>query len=724
MTQPSPTSSLEQEEHAASGPRASRSSRVSRSLSAMGFFQQNEDSSESTLSSAGRRDSASRDTLDPAAYGVLTGAVGGSFGPFPRSSTFSTSRPPAFSHRDSLASSSIGLDPVSLPYGGATSADSPRMTEEEYGSQEYVATSPQIQPSNSRYSVSRLEGIAGGGAGAALLWEKEPDDFLHDPDPALDKAMDKQMVKFSIMAFVNTAALLIVVIVLVGLFAGWPIYRYVIRRPGSSGLVPELIFSLITSYAIDGAWGNYAAQTITNSTGQVPQIPNLPSLIDDTTPSDAYTRTGFDGQEYELVFSDEFNTDGRTFWPGDDPYWEAVDLHYWATKDLEWYDPDAVVTEGGDMVITMTQEPWNGLNFRSGMVQSWNKMCFTGGYVEFNVSLPGLPTAQGLWPGLWTMGNLGRAGYGSSVDGLWPYTYNDCDVGTLPNQTWPNGTDPVDAKKSGSTDYGGELSYRLSACTCPADADEHPGPSVNVGRGAPEIDVLEGQISPDGTRGWASQSIQFAPFDPGYLWRNDTEAANPGLQVWNKSITTQSAISQESASFNTLTDATSFEGRGYSTYGYEYDPGADGRITWAINREQTWQLNAAAMQPNSGTQIGQRLISVEPMYMIMNLGGFHNAICAPRPCASVAADRASSYAFQTPQWGKLQFPAHFRIDYVRVYQKSGQKNVGCDPKNYPTSDYINNHMDLYTNPNMTMFSQSNYTTPRNRLGAFGCSKSS
>lgn len=189
--------------------------------------------------------------------GVLTGAVGGNFGPFPRSSTFSTSRPPAFSHRDSLASSSIGLDPVSLPYGGASAnagADSPRMTEDEYGSQEYVATSPQMQPSNSRYSVSRLEGIAGGGAGAALLWEKEPDDFLHEcvllnrnpperalltstlrhpihsPDPALDKAMDKQMHKISIMALINTAALMIVVIVLVGLFAGWPIYRSVLNR--------------------------------------------------------------------------------------------------------------------------------------------------------------------------------------------------------------------------------------------------------------------------------------------------------------------------------------------------------------------------------------------------------------------------------------------------------------------------------------------------------------
>ena len=40
----------------------------------------------------------------------------------------------------------------------------------------------------------------------------------------------------------------------------------------------------------------------------------------------------------ELVFSDEFNQDGRTFYPGDDPYWEAADMHYWSTNDLEWYD--------------------------------------------------------------------------------------------------------------------------------------------------------------------------------------------------------------------------------------------------------------------------------------------------------------------------------------------------------------------------------------------------
>lgn len=53
---------------------------------------------------------------------------------------------------------------------------------------------------------------------------------------------------------------------------------------------------------------------------QQPNIPGFRGLIDPDTPKAAKTRRGFDGQEYELVFSDEFNLEGRTFWPGDDPY--------------------------------------------------------------------------------------------------------------------------------------------------------------------------------------------------------------------------------------------------------------------------------------------------------------------------------------------------------------------------------------------------------------------
>ncbi|KAJ8295777.1 Beta-glucan synthesis-associated protein KRE6 [Rhodotorula toruloides] len=82
-------------------------------------------------------------------------------------------------------------------------------------------------------------------------------------------------------------------------------------------------------------------------------------------------------------------------------------------------------------------------------------------------------------------------------------------------------------------------------------------------------------------------------------------------------------------------------------------------------------------------------------------------------------------AVQQPEWGKIKFPGHLRIDYVRVYQKKGQKNVGCDPPDMPTSKYINSHMDLYTNPNLTTYrdamKQSNFTLPRNRLAAGGCS---
>lgn len=526
----------------------------------------------------------------------------------------------------------------------------------------------------------------------SLLWaaeNAEPDDYLHDPNPELDKYLDKQLAHWSFAGIVNTFTLAAIVIVLVGLFGGWPIYRYV----------------------IDGGFPTTEAVYTNNpnTSSSTTGVPNMPTLIDATTPDFAKTRTGFDGDTYNLVFSDEFNTSGRTFWPGDDPYWTAVDLHYWATTDLEWYDPDAIVTKDGYLEITLTEQETHGLNFRSGMLQSWNKFCFTGGYIEMGVILPGKVNSQGLWPALWTMGNLGRPGYGGSVDGMWPYTYDSCDVGTLPNQTNPDGLTPTAAKTSGDKDYGGELSYlsgqRASACTCAADSDEHPGPKVTKGRGAPEIDILEAQVAypASGTIGSASQSIQVAPFDAGHNWLNTT----PYTVTYDTALTTQNqwhgSISQESMSLNTQTDRTSYEGSGatQTTYGFEYTPGADGHITWAINETATWTINADAMGPNAEADIGQRLIAEEPMAIVMNL--------------------AISTKFQEPLYQLLTFPVTFRIDYVRVWQKEGQENVGCDPKDFPTSDYINNHPDIYNNPNITVFTESNYTKPRNSLAAGGCS---
>lgn len=60
-------------------------------------------------------------------------------------------------------------------------------------------------------------------------------------------------------------------------------------------------------------------------------MPGNWGLIDRDPPKNAYTWNSLqnDGERWQLVFSDEFNVDGRTFYPGDDPYWEALDLHYW-----------------------------------------------------------------------------------------------------------------------------------------------------------------------------------------------------------------------------------------------------------------------------------------------------------------------------------------------------------------------------------------------------------
>ena len=54
------------------------------------------------------------------------------------------------------------------------------------------------------------------------------------------------------------------------------------------------------------------------------------------------------------------------------------------------------------------------------MMSTWNKFCFTGGAFLASVTLPGSPSVAGLWPAVWAMGNLGRAGYGASLDGMWP----------------------------------------------------------------------------------------------------------------------------------------------------------------------------------------------------------------------------------------------------------------------------------------------------------------
>lgn len=207
-------------------------------------------------------------------------------------------------------------------------------------------------------------------------------------------------------------------------------------------------------------------------------------------------------------------------------------------------------------------------------------------------------------------------------------------MGTLPNQTNPDGRTPDAAKTSGSHDYGGELSWlpgqRTSACTC--KGEDHPGPDVSVGRSGPEIDVIEAQYGygPGGTIGSVSQSVQIAPMDAGYAWTNDSSGMHITNQVTSSTSTSGTLINtwhgsiwQQSLSGITMTDGTSYNGAGYQRFGFEYVKGyqADGgRVTWSYNGQETWSIYAAAIGSPSATEVSPRPITTEPMYVILNLG--------------------------------------------------------------------------------------------------------
>lgn len=47
-----------------------------------------------------------------------------------------------------------------------------------------------------------------------------------------------------------------------------------------------------------------------------------------------------------------------------------------------------------------------------------------------------------------------------------------------------------------------------------------------------------------------------------------------------------------------------------------------------------------------------------------------------------------SPGFQNQDFQHLVFPNKMLVDYVRIYQRDGQENWGCDPSDHPTAQYI------------------------------------
>ncbi|KFY23737.1 hypothetical protein V491_02444 [Pseudogymnoascus sp. VKM F-3775] len=464
----------------------------------------------------------------------------------------------------------------------------------------------------------------------------EQDDEMHNPDPNEKEHRDGNI--WTKRGAVNLGGLAFLLLGMLSLFIIWPVLTVALRKKNAGHIGCEADPDCLSD--------------------SVPLLKNMRTgLIDPDTPESVKTKTAQDGTKLELVFSDEFKKAGRTFYDGDDPYFQAVDIWYGATQDLEWYDPDAVSTANGTLNLRFDAFQSHFLNYRSGMVQSWNKLCFKGGRLEASISLPGRGDIEGFWPGFWAMGNLGRPGYLSTTDGLWPYSYEDkCDA-----------------------------------------AEDHPSPGKS--RSAPEIDCIEASVdtlnpaSLGSATGTASQSFQLAPFDiwyqPDY---NFVELYDDKVTEMN---TYRGGPYQEAFSAVTYLNNKWYDGNGYQTYGFEYKPGAKGDLVWFVGDEYTWKIDPRSLRANGN--IGQRIIPEEPMAMIMNFG-MSNSFAQV-----FLADLA-----------KLM-PATMRFDYIRIYQDPNEKSVTCDPVGYPTTDYIKNHPEPYANPNLTLWEKTNYDWPQNTL---------
>lgn len=470
------------------------------------------------------------------------------------------------------------------------------------------------------------------------------------------------------------------------------------------------------------------------------------------------TKSLVDGSTYHLVMSDEFNVPNRTFTDGHDTMWTALDKSDDDSSaagggSLHFYNSSMVTTtKDGYLKIAsiLGKTEWNRYDhidkeykhetkyFKSGMVQGWNKFCFTGGIVEVDFILPGDPFIGGLWPAIWMLGNLGRATYEASTNNIWPWSFDKCD------------RELQEAQK-------------ISAC----NQRNHFGLNPFQGRGATEIDIMEGMMGDSGgalpatvppvSIPYVDMTLQVAPGIPdnrpnsgAQPLREDTVTKNGHTQLlaqtWYENLQVGGNTSLNPFFYGTYLGETkpnepvtrnknqAFQADAVGalhqlvpshftkmhTFRLEWQPGPGGRLDWytkgyKINSNtsiegdglgQDW-VRALTIKDESLDLMGSQIPN-EPSYLILNTAisstwGFPYDV--PDWCDKCYdCDKPKCACAFHPGFCKMmkQGDVAMYIDHVRVYQsKNSSKHVGnehttgCDPPEYPTREFIKGHEYRY-----------------------------
>eukprot|EP00566_Odontella_aurita_P007245 CAMPEP_0113567588 /NCGR_PEP_ID=MMETSP0015_2-20120614/23356_1 /TAXON_ID=2838 /ORGANISM="Odontella" /LENGTH=717 /DNA_ID=CAMNT_0000469993 /DNA_START=237 /DNA_END=2390 /DNA_ORIENTATION=+ /assembly_acc=CAM_ASM_000160 len=485
--------------------------------------------------------------------------------------------------------------------------------------------------------------------------------------------------------------------------------------------------------------------------------------IDPDTPEEARTTKSLvDGTTYKLIMSDEFNVPNRSFVDGHDPMWTSLDKpddDYAASGggSLHFYNSTMVTTDEDGMLRISSKigkTEWNRYDavdrewkhetkhYKSGMVQSWDKFCFTGGIVEFDVVLPGDPFIGGLWPAVWMLGNLGRATYLASTNNIWPWSYDTCDRERQEAQS-------------------------VSAC----NEANHYGLNPRQGRGATEIDIIEGMMGDSGgpladtvpavDLPYVDMTLQVAPGiqtnrpQPGSaVLRNNTVSKSGHTellaQTWYEGLETKGNTSLNPFFYGTHMDVTkkgepvtrnakqAFQADAVGslqqmtsshfkkphTFRLEWQPGNGGRLDWFTKGYRTgsdsdmdgvtgdgdgpdW-IHAYSIKHESINSLMGSVIPNEPSYLILNTAisstwGF--PYDAPEWCPKCYdCNNATCACAFNPGFCNMMKKGDvaMKVDHVRVYQTSNDDahvgnghTMGCDPPDFPTREYIKGHAYRY-----------------------------
>ena len=127
------------------------------------------------------------------------------------------------------------------------------------------------------------------------------------------------------------------------------------------------------------------------------------ALIDDTTFENDASPI-----EWTMIWNDEF--DGAAI---DASKWRVEDLHQIKNNELQYYAPDDVYLQNGELVLRSQERTYCGYNsngqwgcydYTSGLVETKNRFATTYGKIEVRAKLP---STQGIWPAHWMMVDSG-----------------------------------------------------------------------------------------------------------------------------------------------------------------------------------------------------------------------------------------------------------------------------------------------------------------------------